>query len=185
MASHVMTELADFKTEPLPIKLRPKTYERLHRDLVNREKDVFKARYARRLGKTCHLRKVLCSTSVLCSPNIPLNIADVGYIFEEVRQPDMTRLDGMSTVRLLTHLRTHKQIWRGRSALSKGFDKLQLTRWDVTKPAAFNNVICFTRAEADKHDKVLPGELEATYGKGFVDFVEERFEEERRIRKWR
>ncbi|KAJ3050309.1 hypothetical protein HK097_008719 [Rhizophlyctis rosea] len=136
MASHVVTELAGFKTEPLPIKLRPKTYERLHRDLVNREKDVFKA-----------------------SPNIPLNVGDVGYIFEE--------------------------IWRGRSALSNGFDKLQLTRWDVTKPAAFNNVICFTRVEADKHDKILPGQLESTYGREFVDFVEGRFEEERRVRKWR
>ncbi|KAJ3041875.1 hypothetical protein HDV00_008579 [Rhizophlyctis rosea] len=136
MASYVVTELAGFKTEPLPIKLRPKTYERLHKDLVNKEKDVYKA-----------------------SPNIPLNIADVGYIFEE--------------------------IWRGRSALSGTFDKLQLTRWDVTKPASFTNVVCLTRAEAEKHDEIAGGALRDTYGEEFVKFVEGRFEEERRIGKWR
>ncbi|RKO85210.1 hypothetical protein BDK51DRAFT_5224, partial [Blyttiomyces helicus] len=83
MASYVLTSLADWKTEPLPIKLRDKTYIKLHKELVNRERDVF-------------------------NDPVPLNVADCGYIFEET--------------------------WRGRSAISQTFDKLQLTRWNPTLP---------------------------------------------------
>ncbi|KND03762.1 uncharacterized protein SPPG_01218 [Spizellomyces punctatus DAOM BR117] len=136
MASYVITELAGWPTNPLAIKLREKTYMRLHRDLVNKEKDGFGA-----------------------SANIPFNVSDVGYIFEE--------------------------IWRGRSALSGTFDKLQLIRWDVTKPASFQNVVCLTRHEAEKHEKILPHELEKHYSPEFIEFVQSRFAEERKINKWR
>ncbi|KAJ3286319.1 hypothetical protein HK104_009101 [Borealophlyctis nickersoniae] len=136
MASYVVTELAGFKTEPLAIKLRHKTYARLHTDLVNKEKDLFKG-----------------------NPNIPLNISDIGYIFEE--------------------------IWRGRSAISGTFEKLQLTRWDVREPAGFSNIVCLTRAEAEKHEKIPPGGLEAHYSKEVIDYVNERLAIEKEMSKWR
>ncbi|KAI9012854.1 hypothetical protein BC832DRAFT_267153 [Gaertneriomyces semiglobifer] len=136
LASYCITELAGFAMEPLAIKLREKTYQRLHTQLVNKEKDFYKS-----------------------SQGLTLNIGDVGYIFEE--------------------------IWRGRSALGGGFDKLQLTRWDVTKPAGFGNCICLTRAEAEKFDKVKPEDREAVYGREFIEFVEKRLEEEKSINQWR
>ncbi|KAI9090815.1 hypothetical protein DFS34DRAFT_653873 [Phlyctochytrium arcticum] len=136
MASYVTTELAKWPTMPLAIKLRDKTYMRLHRDLVNKEKDQFKS-----------------------SDNLPLNVADIGYIFEE--------------------------IWRGRSALSGGFDKLHLTRWDVSKPASFQNLICLTRGEVEKHEKLTFDQLPSYYSEEFLKFVNERFKEERKINKWR
>ncbi|KAJ3077842.1 hypothetical protein HK102_004925, partial [Quaeritorhiza haematococci] len=60
LASYVLTELAGFETRPLAIKLRDGTYNRLHRDLCNKEKDYY-----------------------LYSGEIPFTVSDVGYIFEE------------------------------------------------------------------------------------------------------
>ncbi|TPX57694.1 hypothetical protein PhCBS80983_g03645 [Powellomyces hirtus] len=137
LASYVITELAEWPTEPLAIKLREKTYARLHRDLVNREKDGHRG----------------------SGGSLALNTSDVGYIFEE--------------------------IWRGRSALSGTFDKLQLVRWDTSQPATFQNVVCLTRAEAEKHEKIPANKLSEHYSAEFIEFVESRFLEERRLNKWR
>ncbi|KAI8826210.1 uncharacterized protein EV422DRAFT_157955 [Fimicolochytrium jonesii] len=134
MATHVITSLGNYPTEPLAIKCREKTYARLHRDLVNREK---------KHGGGA----------------MGLNIADVGYIFEE--------------------------IWRGRSALSGTFEKLALLRWDSSQPISFQNIVCLTRAEAEKHERVPPGELAGHYGEEVLKFVRGRWEEERRVGGWR
>ncbi|KAI9208851.1 uncharacterized protein BJ171DRAFT_487499 [Polychytrium aggregatum] len=136
MASYVITELAHFPTSPLAIKNREPTYTRIHRDICNREKDVYAS-----------------------SPHIPLSIADVGYIFDE--------------------------IWRGRSALSGAMDKVTLCRWDRTKPISFGNVVCLSKTEAAKHDLLAPEQLEEHYGPEFIALVRRKFEEEREINKWR
>ncbi|ORX52609.1 hypothetical protein BCR36DRAFT_270291, partial [Piromyces finnis] len=59
--------------------------------------------------------------------NDPLKFTtnDIGYIFEE--------------------------IWSGRSALSGNLNKLTLTRWDRSQPPSLQNIICLTKAEAEKH----------------------------------
>ncbi|KAI8592616.1 hypothetical protein BDZ88DRAFT_449124 [Geranomyces variabilis] len=136
MASYVITELAGWVTEPLAIKGREKTYARLHRDMVNREK---------------HQRGNPVA--------VPLNIADVGYVYEE--------------------------IWRGRSAVSGSFDKPQIVRWDNSKPPSFQNLVCLTRAEAEKHDKIPSNRLAEHYPPEVIEYVEARFLEERRLNKWR
>ncbi|KAJ3159741.1 hypothetical protein HDU86_001391 [Geranomyces michiganensis] len=136
MASFVITELAEWPTEPLAIKGREKTYARLYRDMINREKDF---------------RGNLNA--------VPLNVADVGYVFEE--------------------------IWRGRSAVSGSFEKPQIVRWDNSKPPSFQNLVCLTRAEADKHDKIPANRLAEHYPPEIIEFIEARFLEERRLNKWR
>lgn len=77
----------------------------------------------------------------LCSRTIPFDIKDVGYIFEEM--------------------------WLGKSILSGPVDKPAIVRWDRSKPLSFTNVICLTRDEAAKHDK-LPADVDmaAHYGEG-------------------
>jgi tRNA A37 threonylcarbamoyladenosine dehydratase len=90
----------------------------------------------------------------------PLNItvSDVGYIFEE--------------------------IWNGRSALSGNLNKLTLTRWDRTQPPSLQNIICLTKAEAEKHDK-LTVKPEEYYDQKFLDTVKAKFKEESELSQWR
>ncbi len=63
MATHVITHLAGFQTEPLANKKRDATYNRMHRDLSNREQLIE--------GES-HV--------------MPLKVGDIGYIFEEIWQ---------------------------------------------------------------------------------------------------
>jgi hypothetical protein len=44
IASYVITSLADFPVEPLAIKGRDNSYFRLHKDLAQREIEVYKDR---------------------------------------------------------------------------------------------------------------------------------------------
>ncbi|KAJ1549906.1 hypothetical protein HK096_009787, partial [Nowakowskiella sp. JEL0078] len=123
IASYVITELAQFKVKPLAVQARDAMYMRIHRDLSQRELNVFKSRV-----------------------HIPLNIRDIGYIVEE--------------------------IWFGKSALSGTFDKCVLTRWDITKPADFGNLICLSKSEAQIHDKLKPDELASYYSVDFLSYVD-------------
>lgn len=136
MASYVVTEIAKFPTEPLPIRTREKTHAKVHRDLINRERNNYKN-----------------------DEPIQLGIHDVGFILDE--------------------------IWHGRSALSKTFDKIVLTRWDKSKSISFGNSIAFTLKEANIHDNLDSASLEDHYGKEFIEFVESRFKEEERQNKYR
>jgi tRNA A37 threonylcarbamoyladenosine dehydratase len=67
-----------------------------------------------------------------------------------------------------------RELWRGTSAraahppsndraLSRQLGGLALTRWDPARPAAVDNLVLFTREEADAHDAEVeaPGGLEA------------------------
>jgi len=92
--------------------------------------------------------------------NEPLKftINDIGYIFEE--------------------------IWNGRSALSGNLNKLALTRWDRSQPPSLQNIICLTKAEAEKHDK-LEVKPEEFYDQTFIDFVKSKFKEESELSQWR
>ncbi|KAI9305587.1 hypothetical protein BJ944DRAFT_133964, partial [Cunninghamella echinulata] len=56
----------------------------------------------------------------------PLDIRDVGYIFEE--------------------------IWHGKSVLSGPQKQLALTRWDKTKPLSIFNTVVMSRDECKKHE---------------------------------
>ncbi|KAI8925810.1 hypothetical protein BC831DRAFT_459505 [Entophlyctis helioformis] len=79
-----------------------------------------------------------------------------------------------------------EETWGGKSALSSvASDRLFITRWNPRKPMELGNLLCMTRAEADKHEKLAPEEFEAVYGKEFVDKVNQKFEIEQRYRKWR
>ncbi|KAG0146638.1 hypothetical protein CROQUDRAFT_671035 [Cronartium quercuum f. sp. fusiforme G11] len=60
MAAHVITQLAGFPTQPLPVKNRTKVYHRMFNDLLARE--------CRLVGAT----------------TIPFSDEDIGYIFEEI-----------------------------------------------------------------------------------------------------
>ncbi|KAJ3130168.1 hypothetical protein HK098_005415 [Nowakowskiella sp. JEL0407] len=93
------------------------------------------------------------------SPHLQVSIRDVGYILEE--------------------------IWFGRSALSNSLSQLVLTRWNPTKPANFCNLVCLTKSEADKHDKIPFDQFSAVYSKEFLDYVERRLDEEKEYDKWR
>ncbi|KAJ1922003.1 hypothetical protein H4219_000350 [Mycoemilia scoparia] len=86
--------------------------------------------------------------------NIILSQDDCGYILEE--------------------------IWKGKSAVSGAVEKLALTRWDYSKPLSFQNCVCMTKSEANKHEalKVRPEEY---YSKDVLDWVKQRFEQEREI----
>jgi len=92
--------------------------------------------------------------------NDPLKIttSDIGYIFEE--------------------------IWNGRSALSGNLNKLALTRWDRSQPPSLQNIICLTKAEAEKHDK-LTVKPEEYYDQAFIDLVKAKFKEESELSQWR
>lgn len=74
---------------------------------------------------------------------IPFDVRDVGYIFEEM--------------------------WLGKSIISGPADKPALVRWDRSKPLSYSNVVCLTREEANRHDK-LPADtdLKAQYGEGEI-----------------
>ncbi|ORX71457.1 hypothetical protein DL89DRAFT_266480 [Linderina pennispora] len=124
MGTHILTELAGFPTDPLAIKGRNALYARLHRELGNREHQLW------------------------MSPD------DVGYILEE--------------------------IWRGKSAISGSTDKLALVRWKRDLPMTTHNCIVMTKKEADEHEKI-EGNPEDVYPAGIIAFINERFEEERRL----
>lgn len=89
---------------------------------------------------------------------LKMDVNDIGYIFEE--------------------------IWNGRSALSGNLNKLTLTRWDRTQPPSFENIICLTKIEAEKHDK-LEGKIEDNYSQEFIELVKLRFNEEHELEQWR
>jgi hypothetical protein len=44
MATFIICKLAGHPIDPLPVKLRGKLYDRLQRDLINRENNVFQNR---------------------------------------------------------------------------------------------------------------------------------------------
>ncbi|KAL1916916.1 uncharacterized protein VTP21DRAFT_5113 [Calcarisporiella thermophila] len=134
LATYIILKLANFPVEPLSIKLRDALYQRLHRDLKVREEKMHKEQ------------------------GIPLDLRDVGYIFEE--------------------------IWRGRSAVSGSMEKLALTRWNHNLPLSLQNCVCMTKREADIHDK-LTTPPEEYYPTEVLELVKRRFAEERAVGTYR
>ncbi|KAG2234036.1 ubiquitin-protein ligase molybdopterin-converting factor [Thamnidium elegans] len=133
IATYIILRLSEYPDfDPLPIKLRDGLYARVHKELMTRE------------GKT--FNEKIC----------PLDVRDVGYIFEEM--------------------------WHGKSVISGPDDKASLTRWDKTKPLSYFNTVCMTRVEANTHDK-LPKDtnLEDYYGQDIYRKIMNRFEDEKRI----
>ncbi|GAA5817604.1 hypothetical protein MFLAVUS_011152 [Mucor flavus] len=133
IAAYIILRLSEYPDfDPLPIKLRDGLYARVHKELMTRE------------GKT--FNEKIC----------PLDVRDVGYIFEEM--------------------------WHGKSVISGPDDKTSLTRWDKSKPLSYFNTVCMTRIEANAHDK-LPKDtnLEEYYGQDIYRKVTKRFEDEKRI----
>lgn len=137
MASYVLTQIAEYPTEPLAVKGSKRIFDRIWKDLLARE--VIKQD-----------RKL---------PDLKVTQSDCGFVFEET--------------------------WRSRSALSFTVnDRLVLTRWDKTKEAVIGNLICLSRKEAERHDKLNdPSEFGAVYSQEFLDYVEERFKKEEDLMK--
>lgn len=69
--------------------------------------------------------------------------------------------------------------------MSGQLDKLQLVRWNPSKPASFGNLICLTKKEAEIHEKLDPADWETNYSKDFLDFVSCRFEKEKVENDWK
>jgi hypothetical protein len=104
---------------------------------------------------------VVCQTDANTSHSgpLPFNRDDIAYIVEEV--------------------------WRGKSGLGTHSERICLTRWDKRKPLSFQNCICLTRAEADRHDKYDPEKLHEYYTSEQLAYIQQRFEEERVYSQWR
>ncbi|CAM0139354.1 hypothetical protein VKS41_004840 [Umbelopsis sp. WA50703] len=131
IATHIILVLGNWPNfEPLAVKNRESTYQKIHKELLVREATVYNQK------------------------TIPFDARDVGYIFEEM--------------------------WLGKSILSGPADKPALVRWDRTKPLSYSNVVCLTREEANRHDK-LPSDvdLKSLYGEDVVKLVEKRFKQEK------
>ncbi|CAO3658805.1 unnamed protein product [Umbelopsis ramanniana] len=136
LATHIILTLGNWPNfEPLAVKNRDSTYQKIHRELLVREGVQYNEQ------------------------TIPFDIKDVGYIFEEM--------------------------WLGKSILSGPVDKPAIVRWDRSKPLSFTNVICLTRDEAAKHDK-LPADVDmaAHYGEDVARLVEKRFKQEKIIQEY-
>ncbi|SAL98381.1 hypothetical protein [Absidia glauca] len=137
IADHVILELTQYPGyQPLPIKLREGLYGRLHRDLMVRESKQFNTR--------------------IC----PLDVKDVGYIFEEM--------------------------WHGKSVLSGPQNQMALVRWDRSKPLDFMNTVVMSKDEAKRHDALpLDTDLSQCYGQEIYIMVHERLlDQERRRQIW-
>ncbi|KAJ3113347.1 hypothetical protein HDU96_003520 [Phlyctochytrium bullatum] len=169
MATYVITELAGFHTNPLPIKQRTKVYERIHRDL---KQDVLRKKQLREKAK-----KNGEATEDLGEDNdeVMLTVRDTGYLLDEV-------FKGRSIIS---------------GALDK--DKITLCKWNPVLPHRFDNMICVTRSEAESHSqawaaarkdsttpvslKAAEDWLESKYGKDLVGKVEAKFKEVREAEK--
>ncbi|KAI8342904.1 hypothetical protein BC941DRAFT_83345 [Chlamydoabsidia padenii] len=130
IANHVILELTQYPSyHPLPIKLREGLYDRLQRDLMVRESKQFNTR------------------------NCPLDVKDVGYIFEEM--------------------------WHGKSVLTGPQNQMALVRWDRTKPLNFMNTVVMSKEEAKRHDALpMNVDLEQHYGKDICVMVQDRLKDE-------
>lgn len=86
-----------------------------------------------------------------------LNVAEIGYIFDE--------------------------LWQGKSVFSSAQDRmLVLTRWDKTKVGNLVNLILTTKEEAAEHDKLPEGtDLKAHYGSEIFDKIESQFVLEKKL----
>ena len=69
--------------------------------------------------------------------------------------------------------------------MSGELDKVQLVRWNPSKLASFGNIICFTRKEAEAHEKLDPKQWETYYSADFLNFVRLRFAKEQAENDWR
>lgn len=96
------------------------------------------------------------------SERIPIAVSDIPYIVEEV--------------------------FRGKSPVSGESTRLQLSKWDKSKPLGLQNTVLMTRNEVKEHEKRhLLGEetLEQIYSKDVIELVEKRFKEEEWYSKFR
>lgn len=96
------------------------------------------------------------------SERIPIAVLDIPYIVEEV--------------------------FRGKSPISGESTRLQLSKWDKSKPLSLQNTVLMTRNEVKEHEKRhLLGEesLEQIYSKEVLELVKKRFEEEEWYSKFR
>ncbi|KAI7865713.1 hypothetical protein BDF14DRAFT_1729857 [Spinellus fusiger] len=105
-----------------------------------------------RLLRDLATRESLQFNSKTCT----LSVVDVGYIFEE--------------------------LWQGRSVLSGPQDRIALVRWDTREPLSYTNTVCMSKDEARQHEKLPLGvDMVVQYGQDVADFVNKRFEQEKRL----
>ncbi|CAJ0850506.1 5262_t:CDS:2 [Entrophospora sp. SA101] len=134
IATYIITKIAGYHIEPLLNKNRESLYARLHRDLLNRE------------------------TRIYGVDNIPLDVHEIGYIYDE--------------------------IWRSKSAISGSCEKPTLIRWNKDEPLTTQNCVVMTKTEVKEHEK-LQVKPEEHYPSEIVDLVHARFKEEKEISRFR
>lgn len=71
-----------------------------------------------------------------------------------------------------------EEVFGGKSFLSHKQEKVVLVRFNNDMPLNFDNVICLTKTEYQKHVKVRGSDLEKTYGKDLVGRLRERLKSE-------
>jgi hypothetical protein len=70
-----------------------------------------------------------------------------------------------------------EEVWRGRSAISKTFERVTLTRWRLDKEFKTGNIVCMTRKEVQLHDKLTgSGQIDpdSVYEQEVVEYVATR-----------
>ncbi|CAO3642552.1 unnamed protein product [Mucor hiemalis] len=128
IVTYIATQLADFTAYTLPSnKMRDSVYNRLQKEVAAKEEFVY--------DNAAEI----------------LNVAEIGYIFDE--------------------------LWQGKSVFSSAQDRmLVMTRWDESKIGNLVNLIVGTKDEIAEHDKLPEGtDLRAHYGSEFVDKIETQF----------
>ncbi|KAF9926866.1 hypothetical protein FBU30_003626 [Linnemannia zychae] len=99
----------------------------------------------------------LAAKQGITATDIPLNRRDVGYIVEEIFRG-------------------------GKSGLSQSMDRIAVCRWKREEPLSLTNAVVLTQKEMERHLALPAGaDLEETYGKEAVAFIEGRFREEEQI----
>ncbi|XBW36768.1 hypothetical protein QEN19_002345 [Hanseniaspora menglaensis] len=128
----MLCKIAGYPLEPIVGKNRIKVYDTLLQPLAGQNL---------RLGGE--------------SERIPIAVADIPYIVEEV--------------------------FRGKSPVSGESTRLQLSKWDKSKPLSLQNTVLMTRNEVKEHEKrhLLGDEnLDQIYSNETLELVEKRFKEE-------
>lgn len=139
IATYILTKVSGYPMNPIEGKNRIKVYEGILQSL---------AAQMSRIGQK--------------DQRIPIALADVGYIVEEV--------------------------FRGKSPVSGYSTKLALSKWDPSKPISLQNVVLLTKDEQKEHETHVlngGGKLEDLYSPDVLALVQKRFDEEKYYSRFR
>ena len=139
IATYILTKVSGYPMNPIEGKNRIKVYDGILQSLA---------------GQTSRIGEK--------DQRVPVALADIGYIVEEV--------------------------FRGKSPVSGYSTRLTLSKWDPSKPITIQNVVLLTKEEQKEHEKrVLNGgeKLEDVYSPEVIALVNKRFDEEKYYSQYR